>query len=134
MNTWMWVVIGVIAWVAAFLYKKQMRYKAYGLDTGRNFGNQIADAVGVEHNVFHSVLDVSAPAPSLHLLEGMRLKGVTPMNAAMDLSPFLIEGVDKLEAKFGPQRQLDHARAVFTRLLTLANDEAQRVDEASSSR
>lgn len=124
----MWVVIGVIAWIVAFLYKKQMRYKAYGLDTGRNFGNQIADAVGVEHNVFHSVLDVSAPAPSLHLLEGMRLKGVTPMTAAMDLSPYLVEGVETLEKKFGQQPQLDHAGAVFRRLLMLAGDEAQRTD------
>lgn len=131
MGTFGWIMVAAGIWVAVFAWKRHFIYKKMGMGDGRKFGNQIADAVGVEHNLFHSVLDVSAPGPSLLVLESMRQQGVTPMTAAMHLSPFLVEGVEKLENKFGQQPQLDHARAVFTRLLTQANDEAQRLDEAS---
>lgn len=123
---WVAVIAGMC--VVAFLYRTHTGYKRAGLGDGRSFGNQIADAIGVEHNLFHSVLDVSAPGPSLFILNGMRQQGVTPMTAAMDLSPFLVEGVEKLEARFGPQRQLEHAKAVFNRLLMLAHEEAERID------
>lgn len=126
---WMgWLAVAAGVCVAAFLWRTHFRYKNLGLGDGRSFGNQIADAIGVEHNLFHSVLDISAPGPSLIILNGMRQMGVTPMTAAMDLSPFLVEGVNALEARFGPQRQLEHARAVFTRLLMLANEEAERLE------
>lgn len=123
-----WVAIIVGACVIAFLYRTHIGYKRAGLGDGRSFGNQIADAIGVEHNLFHSVLDAAAPGPSLFILNGMRQRGLTPMTAAMDLSPYLVEGVEALEARFGPQRQLEHAKAVFTRLLMLAHEEAERVD------
>lgn len=59
--------------IALFVWKWVKRIKSVSdsLADGRRFGNKVADAVGWEHNLFHSILDAGGlPGPSLSLLGG----------------------------------------------------------------
>lgn len=70
MSTLGWIVLCVLGMAAAWAWKQHTLYKALGLSDGRRFGNQIADAVGLEYNLFHTIFEAGdTPAPTLMMLE-----------------------------------------------------------------
>ena len=117
MSTVGWIVLGVAVWVAVFIGKRYLAYKQLGLGDGRKFGNQIADAIGLEHNLFHEIFDKGdTPAPTLMMLKAMQASGVSPMDSAIDIAPFLVDGLHKLEATWGSVPQLEGAKPKLHRL------------------
>lgn len=118
MGTTGWVILCVLGMGAAWLWKRHTLYKAMGLGDGRQFGNQIADAMGIEHNLFHTIFESGdTPAPTLMMLNAMQTANVSPMDAAVDIAPFLLDGLHKLEDKWGPQHQLKSAQPAIQRLV-----------------
>lgn len=117
MGTTAWVILCVLGFAAVWLWKNHSNYKAMGLGDGRKFGNQVADAAGLEHNLFHTIFDNGdTPAPTLMMLNAMQRAGLSPMDAAVEVAPFLLDGLYKLEEKWGPQPQLKTAQPVVRKL------------------
>lgn len=118
MSTTGWIVLCVLALAAGWFWKHHSVYKAMGLPDGRKFGNQIADAMGLEHNLFHTIFESGdTPAPTLMMLNAMQRANLSPMDAAVEVAPFLLDGLHKLEAKWGPQPQLKSAQPAIHRLV-----------------
>jgi hypothetical protein len=91
-------------------------WKFAGLGAGRKFGNSVAAHLGIEPNVFHSILDNGVKGPSLVLLKGM--SNLPPQLAAVELAPSLARGLAVLESRFGDQPQLAHAASVIRGLVS----------------
>jgi hypothetical protein len=121
-----WIVLCVLGMAAAWAWKQHTLYKALGLSDGRKFGNQIADAVGLEYNLFHTIFEAGdTPAPTLMMLDAMRRSDVMPMDAAVEIAPFLLDGLHKLEDKWGAQPQLVQAKSAIYKLVKMYEDRHQ---------
>lgn len=126
MSVFGWIVLCVLGMAAAWCWKQHTLYKALGLADGRKFGNQIADAVGLEHNLFHTIFENGdTPVPTLAMLDVMRRASVIPMDAAVDIAPFLLEGLHKLEDQWGAQPQLVQAKPMIYRLAKMYEEKHQ---------
>lgn len=91
-------------------------WKFAGLGAGRRYGNSIASHLGMERNVFHSILDNGVQGPSLVLLNG--LSNLPPHLAAIALAPSLARGLVALQSRFGDQPQLANAEVVIRELVS----------------
>lgn len=126
MGTTGWVILCLFGMAAAWLWKRHIAYQALGLGDGRKFGNQIAAAIGLDHNLFHTIFDSGdTPAPTLMMLNAMQRANLSPMDAAVEVAPFLLDGLHKLEDKWGPQPQLKSAQPVIHRLVGMYESKHQ---------
>jgi hypothetical protein len=102
-----WVVIIAFVWMRGGLHK------------GRKFGNEIADHLGWSHNFFHSVLDngVGPLGPSLQLLATLKTMNLTAATASVHVARHLRDGLNNLEARFGPQQMISDVRVQVDALL-----------------
>lgn len=126
MATFGWIALGVLVMATAWLWKRYTLFKALGLSDGRKFGNQIADAMELEYNLFHTILEAGdTPVPSLMMLDAMRKAKVMPMDAAVDIAPFLLDGLRKLENRWGPQPQLKEATPSIYRIVEIYESKHQ---------
>ncbi len=101
------LVFGVLIWTRGGFYK------------GRKFGNEIADHLGWSRNFFHSVLDngVGTLGPSLQLLAALKTMNLTAADASVHIARHLQDGLNNLEARFGPQQMISDVRAQVDALL-----------------
>lgn len=117
MGTGGWVFLCLIAVAVGWMWKNHSVYQSMGLGDGRKFGNQVADAMGLEHNLFHTILENgNPPVPSLMMLNDLKRHEFSPMDAANELAPFLLRGLEALEQQWGEQPQLTSARPIVEKL------------------
>ncbi|MBI1890444.1 MAG: hypothetical protein HYS18_07355 [Burkholderiales bacterium] len=80
-------------------------------------GKQIADSVGIERNLFFTALEQAHPL-YLHFLAALGCaleKNEIDANAARSaVLPYIANGLDTLEARFGKQPQIDSARVAIS--------------------
>lgn len=117
MGTTGWVILCLLGIAGGWMWRHHSAYKAMGLGDGRKFGNQVADAAGLERNLFHTIFESGdTPLSTLVMLNAMQKGGLSPMDAAVEAAPFLLDGLYKLEDKWGTQPQLTSAQPIIQRL------------------
>lgn len=111
MTIWGVVCVGAVVWVAVYIWKSNFTQKRSNHEQGRQFGKRVAEALGLEENLFHTILENGdMPVYYLSGLAAMERSGISPMEAAVELAPFLEKGISQLENRFGRQSQLDFAK------------------------
>jgi hypothetical protein len=103
---WLGVIYGSVAVAITVLITSG--YVATRLDA-RKQGNQIADSIGISRNLFYSCLENSLPL-YLDVLAGSYRDGISAAAMRSTLLPYLVNGMDVLEQRFGRQPMIDDAR------------------------
>lgn len=96
-------------------------WRRYGPGSGRAFGNRVAAHIGIRRHVFRTLLDNGVNGSSRELLASLEKSNVGLDQAGIALAPSLSRGVERLEARFGPQAMIDEAKPVVARLAALAD-------------
>ena len=103
---WLGLVKGLVAAVIAIAFTSG--YVATRLDA-RRIGKRIADSMGIGHNLFFSSIEQTLPL-YLTVLATLDRQGEGIANARRVVLPYLLNGLDVLEQRFGRQPQIDAAR------------------------
>jgi hypothetical protein len=103
---WLGLIKGLIASVIAIAITSG--YVATRLDA-RRIGKRIADSMGISHNLFFTALEQTLPL-YLSMLAALEREGNGVPHARRLLLPYLLEGLNVLEARFGRQPMIDAAR------------------------
>ena len=101
----------VLIAIAVFFWKRN------GAGSGRSFGNRIASHLGIKRSVFHALMDVGSTDPSRKVLSTLEQSGWSVEQAAIQLAPALSKGIERMDARFGPQQMIDEAKPIVARLL-----------------
>jgi hypothetical protein len=88
-----------------------------GPGSGRGFGNRIAAHVGMPKNVFYALLENGVKGSSGELLLSLEKSKLSLDEASVELGPSLNRGIERLEARFGPQMMYDKVKPVVARLV-----------------
>ena len=105
-------------WVGAMIGFLMWRWVAGGFHKGRRYGNRIAAHLGMEKNLFHTLVEHGGvPAYPLMYLSSLHQAGLSEHDAAVILAPALRNGLLDLDARFGAQKQLEAAKPVIAKLL-----------------
>lgn len=104
---WLGLIKGLIASAISIAFTSG--YVATRLDA-RRIGKRVADSMGIGHNLFFSALEQTLPL-YLTMLAVLEREGNGVPHARQFLLPYLIEGLNVLEARFGHQPMIDAARA-----------------------
>ncbi|WP_447077910.1 hypothetical protein [Shewanella algae] len=103
---WLGVLKGAVAAIIAILISTG--YVANRLD-GRRIGKKIAKSLGISPNLFFTSLEQTMPM-YLAVLASAEREGMSVLEAREMTIPFLIEGLNVLETRFGQQNLIDDAR------------------------
>lgn len=120
---WLGLVRGLIASAIAFAFTSG--YVTTRLDA-RRIGKRVADSMGISHNLFFSAFEQTLPL-YLTMLAVLEREGNGVPHARRFLLPYLLEGLNVLEARFGHQPTIDAARKSAEPFLSeLAETNAQQ--------
>jgi hypothetical protein len=106
-----------IVGVATLLALAVFLWKRVGIGSGRKLETRVAAHLGIPRNLFHSLVEHGVVGSSRDLLATLEKSRLSLHQASVELAPSLARGAQRLEAHFGPQEQLDHAKPVIARLL-----------------
>ena len=87
-----------------------------GLSKGRKIGNKVAAHIGIEKNLFHTILENGVTGPSLQTLSILDNAYLSIDQISVMLAPSLTRGVLALEQRFGQQHQLELAKPIVSAL------------------
>lgn len=87
-----------------------------GLSKGRKIGNKVAAHIGIEKNLFHTILENGVSGPSLQMLNSFDSAYFSIDQISVMLAPSLTRGILALEQRFGQQPQLEHAKPIVSAL------------------
>lgn len=87
-----------------------------GLSKGRKIGNKVAAHIGIEKNLFHTILENGVTGPSLQTLSILDNAYLSIDQISVMLAPSLTRGVLALEQRFGQQTQLELAKPIVSAL------------------
>lgn len=119
---WLGLIKGLIA--SAIAITITSGYIATRLDA-RRIGKRVADSMGIGHNLFFSALEQTLPL-YLSMLAVLEREGNGVPHARQLLLPYLLQGLNVLEERFGHQPMIDAARESAEPLLSeLAEINAQ---------
>ena len=119
---WLGLIKGLIASVIGIAFTSG--YVATRLDA-RRIGKRVADSMGVGPSLFFSALEQTLPL-YLTMLAVLEREGNGVPHARRFLLPYLLEGLNVLEARFGHLPMIDAARkSVEPFLSKLAETNAQ---------
>ena len=78
---------------------------------GRALGNQVADLLGIHRGLYHGAMEEGGC--QLHLIKLYHLKqgGESVERMALHSCAFLLPGLIQLEQRYGPQAQIEQAKA-----------------------
>jgi hypothetical protein len=85
-----------------------------GLSKGRMIGNKVAAHIGIEKNLFHTILDNGVTGPSLRMLSTLDNSYLSIDQISVMLAPSLTRGILALEQRFGHQPQLEQAKPIVS--------------------
>ncbi|MGI2856486.1 hypothetical protein ACRTDR_20280 [Shewanella algae] len=77
--------------------------------SGKKYGNQIADHLGVHRGLFHSAVEEGGCPMHLIRLHFLRKQNMSLDDAANHIMEFLIPGLRVIEERFGPQALIEDA-------------------------
>lgn len=113
--------VGLLLALAAFFWSR------YGPGSGRAFGNKIAKHNGIPRNTFWYLLDNGAKGSALDILMGLEKSAADLEQASVELGPTLQRGMERLEARFGPQSIYEVAKPIISRLVASSEKNANPV-------
>lgn len=107
------VIVGLLglAGLAVFLWMR------FGPGSGHGFGNRIAAHIGMPRNVFYAFLANGVKGSSGEFLQALEKSQLSLDEASIELAPSLSQGLERLEARFGPQMMYDKAKPIVARLV-----------------
>lgn len=103
---WLGLVKGPMASIIAIAFTSG--YVSTRLDA-RRIGKRIADSMGIGRNLFFSSIEQTMPL-YLTVLATLDRQGEGVANARRLVLPYLLNGLDVLEQRFGQQPQINAAR------------------------
>lgn len=106
-------IVGIVTLVALLVFF----WRRSGAGSGRTFGNRIASHIGMRRSVFHSILESGVKESSRALLASLEKSTPDLDRASVALGPTLARGIERLEARFGPQDMIDQAKPIVARLV-----------------
>ena len=68
---------------------------------GKNFGNEIADSMGLPRNLFHTAVEGGGFAMHLITLASLKDEGASVVEAREMCLPYLSQGIENLKSRFG---------------------------------
>ena len=92
-------------------------WKRYGVGSGRAFGNKIAKHNGLSRSTFWYLIDNGTKGSSQDLLISLERSNMGVDQASIEIGPTLQRGIERLEARFGPQEMYDLAKPIVARLV-----------------
>lgn len=113
-STGTWTLVG---WAVVILVLWRFVSKRMGPGKDRAYGNKLAEHLGWEKDLFHSVLDNGVNGPSLMVLDSIEQMGVSLHQATVMLAPSLAHGLNKLASRSGPQAFIEEAKPIVKSLL-----------------
>lgn len=93
-------------------------WRLSGIGSGRALGNRIAAHIGISRSLFHSLLINGVKGSPRDLLASLEKSKLDLEQASIALGPSLSRGIQRLEARFGPQEMIDKAKPVVARLVS----------------
>lgn len=105
-------------------------WKRYGPGSGRGLGRRIAAHIGISSGVFYALLDNGVKGSSREALSSLEAANIGLEEACVRLAPSLSRGLERLEARFGPQEMYEKAKPAVARLVA----EAEREQGAAGPR
>jgi hypothetical protein len=112
------ITLGLLVAGAAFLWKN------FGPRSGRSFGNKIASHNDIARSTFWYLVDNGAKGSALDELKAIEQSTETLEQASIALAPTLQRGLERLEARFGPQNIYELAKPKIDRLVHLSQNQA----------
>lgn len=113
-------IVGVVVVIALAVFF----WRRSGIGSGRRFGNRVAAHIGIPKSLFHSLLDSGVKESSRDLLASLKKSNLSPAQAAVELGPTLAKGIERLEARFGPQEMIDKAKPIVAGLVSAFEQKA----------
>lgn len=106
--------VGVLVGLLVFLWKQ------VGAGSGRTFRNRIAAHIGISRSLFRSLLVHGVNGSPRDLLVSLEKSKLDLEQASVKLGPSLSRGIERLEARFGPQEMIDEVKPIVARLVAEA--------------
>lgn len=92
-------------------------WRRYGIGSGRAFGNRLAAHNAIPKNTFYYLLDSGTKGSSREFLVSLEQSNLSLDQASVAMAPSLSRGIERMEARFGPQEMYDKAKPIVARLL-----------------
>lgn len=118
-------IVGILTLVGLLVFV----WRQSGIGPGRRFGNRIASHVGIPKSLFYTLLDNGAKGSSRDLLLSLENANLDLDQASIELGPTLSRGIERLEARFGPQEMFGRLKPCVARLTS----EFERTQRASTT-
>ena len=117
----------VLIGIAVFFWRRE------GPGSGRAYGNRIAAHIGIPKRVFWPLLENGVKGSSRELLASLEQDGVSIDAASAQVAPWLVRGMERLEARFGTQEMYEQAKPRIAAVLPVPEGIEQRAGSGMSS-
>lgn len=108
----------VLVGIAVFFWRRE------GPGSGRAYGNRIAAHIGIPRRVFWPLLENGVKGSSRAMLASLQQDGVSMEAASARVAPWLVRGIERLEARFGTQEMYEQAKPRIAAVLPAAEGAA----------
>jgi hypothetical protein len=117
----------VLIGIAVFFWRRE------GPGSGRAYGNRIAAHIGIPKKVFWPLLENGVKGSSRELLASLQRAGVSVGPASAQVAPWLMRGMELLEARFGTQEMYEQAKPRIAAVLQVTEGAARGAENRASS-
>lgn len=93
-------------------------WKQVGIGSGRSFGNHIAAHIGMPKSLFYTLLANGAKGSYQDLLISLEKAELSLDQASIEIAPSLSRGIERLEARFGPQDMYNEVKPTLAKLMS----------------
>ena len=118
--------VGVLIGLLVFFWRQ------VGAGSGRAFRNRIAAHLGISRSLFRTLLVNGVKGSPRDLLVSLEKSKPDLDQASIELGPSLSRGIDRLEARFGPQDMIDEVKPIVARLVSKADQQSNPISKPQS--
>ena len=113
----------VLIGIAVFFWRRD------GPGSGRAYGNKIAAHIGIPNKVFWPLLENGVKGSSREMLASLQQNGTSIGAASAHVAPWLVRGIERLEARFGSQEMYEQAKPRIAAFLAESEAVAARAED-----
>ena len=115
--------VGVLLGLLVFFWKQ------VGAGSGRVLRNRVAAHLGISRSLFRSLLVHGVKGSPRDLLVSLEKSKLSLAQASIKLGPALALGIERLEARFGPQDTIDEVKPIVARLVSDADQKTNPIGQ-----
>ncbi len=115
----------VLIGIAVFFWKRE------GPGSGRAYGNRIAAHIDIPRKVFWPLLENGVKGSSRELLASLQQDGTNMGDASAQVAPWLMRGIERLEARFGTQEMYEQAKPRIVAMLPGSENTAKGAENGT---